>query len=825
MKDTNRVFAWVRACAPAMLLAVGAATVGCDKKIIPVVSLANQLPQVEITQAPMDTTVTCQPSSLQSCYLVTVYWTGFDPDGQIDHYQVAVDPPSEAGRDTAWETTRANQHRMLLTARQPLPQSGVELPMARDFHVFVLRAVDNLGAAGPFEARAFFTFTQAPSVLVIRPRPSDLLVQTVAPNVRITWSGNDEDGVLSRQPVKYKYLLLNPSSNISPADAAHDPDLLRRTFAPTFAGWDSVDGGTTTVQFTNLSPDQEYLFAVVAFDEAGAYSPIFRIDTNLLRFKVGFASLLGPTITASSEFFQFTWRPSYCPTCVTSQFFVEMPAEQRVTVNWSAVPPYGGDMRSYRWALDIVDIEDPTPRRDDQDFRHWSEPGLNVNSAIIGPFAVGSTQTEERMFYIEARDNLGLKSLAIIRLLVVPANFRPGSVLIVKDVRFTPDQMDRNTGCVEKPKGKWPTYAELDTFLFARGGVQWRCYPRDTLSRRGLFYGYAFDTLGTRTRKNDLTVRLSTLSRYQHVIWVVDQTSANLDNDGSHPISPQTALRYMSGTGRFNSLYAYVRLGGKVWLVGGGGGYATTIPYNSSSNDVPTVKFSAVPTHELAPGRFIYDLAGWRSEISVFSGGVLLKRYAGRHEAAADPELPYTSRLGELPRQLDLRTLSSDPLPPYRTTGEYNISDTKIEFLQTPNLLLVDIDPDPERELLVSGLDTLFEAAGGGLPRPNENPHNVIMTYAHGPKLPQGFIETGFDLWSFKRSQIKPLVDFVLRRMWNLDPNAVIAPARSASEARAAAAKPPGARSLEGPAPRDPAKSGRPGIRRPARPASAVGNP
>ena len=49
----------------------------------------------------------------------------------------------------------------------------------------------------------------------------------------------------------------------------------------------------------------------------------------------------------------------------------------------------------------------------------------------------------------------------------------------------------------------WPAKTELDTFLFARGGVRWRYYqPATQLSPPGVFNGYDFDTLGTRTLAN-----------------------------------------------------------------------------------------------------------------------------------------------------------------------------------------------------------------------------------------------------------------------------------------------------------------------------------
>ena len=71
-----------------------------------------------------------------------------------------------------------------------------------------------------------------------------------------------------------------------------------------WAGWDSTSADTTQVQLTSLVPDQEYMFCVVAFDEAGAYSPVFSRDQNMLYFRVTFAGPNNPKIPFFNEFFQ-----------------------------------------------------------------------------------------------------------------------------------------------------------------------------------------------------------------------------------------------------------------------------------------------------------------------------------------------------------------------------------------------------------------------------------------------------------------------------------------------------------------------------------------
>jgi hypothetical protein len=112
-----------------------------------------------------------------------------------------------------------------------------------------------------------------------------------------------------------------------------------------------------------------------------------------------------------------------------------------------------------------------------------------------------------------------------------------------------------------------------------------------------------------------------------------------------------------------------------------------------------------------------------------------------------------------------LKTAASDSLPPQRTSpGEFYPVTAGVEFLQQPNIV-VDVVGGASS---ASGLDSLYEVSGGDLPAARDGHHNIAMTYAHGPDLPQGFVFTGFDLWSFRRADCQAIVDFVLRRIWNV---------------------------------------------------------
>jgi hypothetical protein len=93
------------------------------------------------------------------------------------------------------------------------------------------------------------------------------------------------------------------------------------------------------------------------------------------------------------------------------------------------------------------------------------------------------------------------------------------------------------------------------------------------VSTPGLFSSYSFDTLGTNLRIQDLTIRLSTLGKYKHLVWLVDAQGATNTRSGTDPgdqQGPVTSMRYMNDNRKSNTIAAYVRQGGLVWLAGGG---------------------------------------------------------------------------------------------------------------------------------------------------------------------------------------------------------------------------------------------------------------
>jgi hypothetical protein len=788
-------------CAASLVVA---ASFGCSKQGGGIVLYPNQRPTVDLTAAPVSTGDT-------AWYSYRINWSGTDADGRVVRFEYAIDAPAQgSGLDTTWISTTKNEQQVFFRATQAYfdPLKGWR---SADYHTFVVRAIDDAGAISAPKARSFFSYTIAPVVSIINPAPSALLTQQVTPSVRINWQGRDEDGVFTQKPVKYKYRLFrdgDPEYDFN--KAKQYPDSLRMFYAANnFAGWDSVSGDTTFVQYTGLTPNSPYLFVVIGIDEAGAYSPQFSLDGNMLAFVPGFAGTLGPAFTVFNEFFFYAYQSGGVSLDPLAWINIEIPAGQRITFNWFATPPQGAIIEWYRWKLD-GDITDETARTNETtDWYHWSRKSSLTTNCAVGPFPGG----EEHFLYIMTQDNNGLPSLAVVHFTTVTPTFEK-PLLIVDDTRLAPDKFG-STGIPQRYSGEWPAAAELDTFFYARGGFPWRGpqgitgnLPR---SKPGVFSGYGFDTLGTRQGYElaSAGVPFSVLGRYKHIIWMTDRTGAITQAGPTSTVDPVSTLLWMSSPGRASTLSTFVFAGGKLWLLGGSGAYCTLFPFNArgaKNNDNlygPGKTVFSVPAGELAPGRLMYDGAHWQSEMTTQVSVTTPTKSAAAVGGWTQPGWGYNGtytapNYSLLPTTLRRRSLSlGDSLPPTRTGQSntfYTTGSINAEYLDQDNVILEDVDPSPLVENQRSVLDTLMEFRGGTLSTSSTGRTPIAMTYYHGVNAPP-FIFSGFDLWSWSRQDVVQMVDFVLNGVWGLtrsgtEPSAV-RPLAGASKAPPASATTP----------------------------------
>jgi hypothetical protein len=310
---------------------------------------------------------------------------------------------------------------------------------------------------------------------------------------------------------------------------------------------------------------------------------------------------------------------------------------------------------------------------------------------------------------------------------------------------MTPDL--RGTGtCTTLPRLNWPSAAELDTFLYAVGGKPWRCMPEGSVSPAGLLAGYDFDTVGTQFGRVDL----ARLGHYRNILWLVDGegTTTNINPFGSG-IRPQPQLHAWSTPGASNPLSVWVRMGGRLWLAGGGAAYATLRERNvfGSAADVYTLA-----SGEVGPGAFMYDLAGWHADIRMARGGDVQRSERAVADWAGAPDY------SQLPVQLLPRAVETDPLPAGRTSGFY-LGTYVGEFMTAAEPVL---EPTGDGVHFERALDTLYVTGGG-----NAGAGHPIMTYYHGNQHAP-LVFSGFPPWYFQRQQGIELVDFVLQRIWGL---------------------------------------------------------
>ncbi len=722
---------------------------------------------------------------------VRVRWTARDPDGRVVSSRWTLAPLASAWQRRDVATTEASECLLpRAKARATWPGPGP----ARDPDLFTVWAVDDRGAESAPARLALFGDNVAPSVIITSPLPSALLVPVTGPEICVSWEGHDPDGVFTQAPVQYKFRVFDMNDPANLVWATNPDSLRRQAVATNWAGWDSTSAETTFVHLDNLTPNKSYMIAVNGFDEAGAYDPIFSLDRNMLRFQVGFPETLGPGLTLSASSFQYSYPSGSLSLDRQRWIDLEVPQGQALEYRVLASPPPTQTVSGYRWVLDPVDFADETPRSSPSDVHHWSAWSVNATAISLPPLTDTGVKRREHFLYVEGRAGFGgcnpatsdFVSVGILHLVTVHAEMSH-ELLVVNDTRFEPDRVGTG-GCPAFYTQPWPSAAELDTFLYARGNVTWRCTRNPTtgvLSMPGLLAGYSFDTLGTRGMLSGAvppggftggqSVPLSVLADYRHVIWLTDLNGALSNNAPDSPLSPMSALKFTSDVGKTNVLSSYAAMGGKAWLAGGAGSYASLIHFNRTSNDRSGNTVFSSGAGELAPGRLMVEQSHWFSTTASVKAAVQFSRAPSAEAIAANPWHHWSAYARDtlrapnylrLPATLRTRTPDTDPIPPTRSPSQPSLfypATLVCEYLVDPNTVVEDVDPDASVTNEISVLDTLVQVSGSQLlftPAPT-------MTYYHGGAAQQ-FVFSGFAPWDLARADAITLVDFVLQDIWGM---------------------------------------------------------
>lgn len=115
---------------------------------------------------------------------VFVAWSGTDPDGFINHFEIRFYPSAETrGPEEGWNETTRNDSLVLL----PIPRGERFADV-----VFEARAVDNDGNVDPSPARTVFPIKNSPPS--IRLSVFDLPPDTTFPIISFAWQADDPEG-------------------------------------------------------------------------------------------------------------------------------------------------------------------------------------------------------------------------------------------------------------------------------------------------------------------------------------------------------------------------------------------------------------------------------------------------------------------------------------------------------------------------------------------------------------------------------------------------------------------------------------------------------
>ena len=499
---------------------------------------------------------------------LTISWIGSDPDGRIEHYEYALDPPAAFTEEeianggpgissvlirgtngsptvtrvskvvdgvTAsfdWVHTKEAAHQFLLSSTEPDSGSSTRF---QGLHALYVRAIDDDGVESAPAHIAFTSKALAPITRITNPSPDlyhsiqdGCLVQT------FRWEGRDRDG---EEPQRFIYKLVRTYSYL--------PNVNTDVFFADSTKWIDTDQNEVTI---NLPFASEFVFAARSIDESGTTEPYVEWGRNAIKLQV-FSEL--PRLSISLLDYPIYPEP-YTPYGEPKPVN-EIPEGIPFRLTWSANTRQCS-LDGYSWGLDLITIQDTE--------RGWSPWGHDTASPVL------LLSPGNHTFSVRARDAAGSIGLATVILKVI--TFAPDREALLVDDSF--DNLDPNDA---EHDAFW--HSMID-FYAAYSGI-----PRDQ------FGDFAVHGDGDRGNLQPKVPTLSELFRYKTLIW---------DNFGTGYNSDSALIR---STALSNRLTMYLRAGGKLWLVGRLNVAATTPSPNLSGADL------TYPKTELGPGDWAWD--------------------------------------------------------------------------------------------------------------------------------------------------------------------------------------------------------------------------
>lgn len=644
--------------AAAVALAGLLASGGCGRRGILGVAPANLAPVLKISDSDIQPAPPGQTP--RAAYTASFEWTSFDPDGIVDHYVYAVTPAdTDESRKSAWRSTR--KHSVTLrfaSSDSSLPVSSQDstsrLFLYEGFHGFFVRAVDNAGGVSDWDSRFFNSITVAPTTSLLFPvgaKPTaDITGLTyaprvpVGPSVLVRWQGVDPDAFDSRKlPARYHVFFQDVSPSPEKPTPYEADIMIRRALA---TGGFFVSGDTTQYPF-RLVVGHTYCLVVRAVDEAGAEEPLPSLkvpvpppqsprNTNaalLGKNAAIFVSLPGQaspplTVTAGIKTRGFK---GYDP---AAALLIEAPVRSDISFSWAAgTSPSGAAIASYRYALDIDDPTSDHPRVIRPGGFAWSLADARATFAVVTGYASKGDHT----FYIQATDDAGAITIAVINVSVIEASFDRPVLYLLDDPNLIAGQGTTPSMTVAEVIGYWRDILETNRYYVRRSAStgEKRCTP---MSGEVDFYRPK-DYSGT------YGIALSLLSRYRTVIWFSPRYA-------TIPGFRSALHDMVTGSNSTpNTLFTYLQFGGHLWIYGGG-----VVAQMSTSTGLTYPLFGQAPGKA---GQFVVDALGLGGADTLSNTFLADRGFPAHNTADYAPEL----RAIEPPPESFMRPTSAGLLP------------------------------------------------------------------------------------------------------------------------------------------------------------------
>lgn len=520
--------------AAALVIGLAALAAGCSNSVYTGVHESNKPPEVWLSSGPVEGDTTS--------YQVHFYWGGWDPDGEIDHFEFVVvdgnpigfDPADTTGLDK-WFITASYDSVIRVTANEN-PRDWEENDLYTKYdktHTFFIRGVDTQGKRSKVVSRSFTAWTLAPFVQLTHPEGT---VRTYSNVITFRWEGRDPiDGPNNyQQPDSVRILWSQVVNHEGIYDATFniilDLNLNPEWYEPLWGPWiwyrAPGDSGTSTILGDDeiLELNHSHIFAVQAKDEAGAVTAVFNKDQNVRQFLV--SPKQGPLLTITEPFlggFKFLGTN-------LNPVQVELPPGIELNFCWSAdASSYGGEIKSYRYGWDIQQLDDPT---------QWAvDPSPFIRCAAPRTWYSGV-----HTMYIEAVDTGNKITLGRIQVEIIPFSMER-TLLLVDDWAL---------GDSPLPNMMLPDEETHDNFWL------------DICSKDRAFIP-SRDVFDCRLN-NNVPPEMRVIGKYQNIIW-----SYGNSQDGALQLVIKFTPESMIGestTVLINYLSLFLLRGGHIWTSG-----------------------------------------------------------------------------------------------------------------------------------------------------------------------------------------------------------------------------------------------------------------